>query len=70
MKAIILALLLLAGAGIYFYVSSDAPVLTVDSVKVIGNATPLNVHVEDPHGIRRLDVEVRQDGKSYSATSV
>jgi hypothetical protein len=69
-KAIILALLLLAGAGIYFYVSSDAPVLTVDSVKVIGNATPLNVHVEDPHGIRRLDVEVRQDGKSYSATSV
>jgi hypothetical protein len=65
----ILALLLI-GAPVALYVSSKPPVVTVEPVKVIGNASPINVRVDSPHGVRRLDVEIQQDGKSYSASSV
>lgn len=71
MKAIILILaLLLIGAPIASYVSSKPAVVHVDPVKFIGNSTPVNIRVESPHGVRKVVVEVQQDGKSYSTTSV
>jgi murein DD-endopeptidase MepM/ murein hydrolase activator NlpD len=65
----ILALLLL-GAPVALYVSSKPAAITANPVKVIGYETPLAVSVASPHGVRRLDIAVEQDGKSYSATSV
>ena len=66
----IVALLLLIGAPLALYVSSQPAVVTVDPVKVVGNETAVNLRVDSPHGVRRLDVEVLQDGKSYLAKSV
>ena len=71
MKAIIVVLaLLLLGAPVALYVTSKPAVVTVDPVKVVGYSTPVNVHVDSPHGIRKLTVDVEQDGKSYSATNI
>ena len=71
MKAIIVILaLLLVGAPVALYLSSKPAFLTVDAVKIIGNATPVTLRIEDPHGIRKLTVEVQQDGKSYLTTSI
>lgn len=71
MKVILIVLvLLLVGAPIALYVSSKPAVITVEPVKYIGNETPVNVRVESPHGVRRLTVDVEQDGKQYSGTSV
>jgi murein DD-endopeptidase MepM/ murein hydrolase activator NlpD len=70
-KVILAALaLLLVGTPIALYVSSQASVVTVAPVKVIGSSTPVNVRIENPHGMRKLTVEIQQDGKSYVATNV
>ena len=65
----ILALLLI-GAPVALWVSSKPAVINVDPVKVVGNSTPVNLRIESPHGVRRLTVEVQQDGKTFSATSI
>lgn len=71
MKAILLILvLLLIGAPIALYVSSEPAAVTVDPVKVIGVETPVRVQVTSPHGVRRVEVDVVQDGKSYTATKM
>lgn len=71
MKFIIPVLaLLLIGAPVALYVSSKPAAITIDPVKVIGYETPVKIRVDSPHGLRRLDVDAEQDGKSYSATSV
>lgn len=71
MKVILIVLvLLLVGAPIALYVSSKPAMVTVDPVKYIGNETPVNVRIDSPHGVRRLTVEIEQDGKQYSATTV
>ncbi len=71
MKAILVVLVLLVvGAPVALYVSSKPATITVDPVKFIGNSTPVSVRIESPHGVRKLTVEVQQDGKSWSATSV
>jgi len=62
--------LLLVGAPVALYVSSKPAAITVDPVKVVGYETPVKIRVDSPHGTRRLDVDVEQDGKSYSATSI
>lgn len=71
MKVILVVLaLLLIGAPVALYVSSEPPAVSIGPLKVIGAETPVAVRVDSPHGVRRLSVELRQDGKSYSATSV
>ena len=46
--------------------ASDTPKLQVDSnVTAIGIATPVKVHVEDPHGIRKMAAWVEQNGSRY-----
>lgn len=50
------------------FVLSSGTVLKVDPApKAIGIVTPLHIHVENPHGIRTLNVAVEQDGKSYES---
>ena len=71
MKIILVVLVLfLLGAPVALYVTSKPATLSVDPVKVVGISTPVNIHVDSPHGIRRLTVDVEQDGKSYSATDI
>ncbi len=66
----VIALLILIGAPIALYTTSVTPLLTVQPVKVIGNSTPIQVTVDDPHGLRTLTVTVEQDGKSWPATNI
>ncbi|HVY93266.1 MAG TPA: hypothetical protein VHA14_10975, partial [Bryobacteraceae bacterium] len=69
MKAILLLLaVLLLGAPVALYVSSKPAAVTVDPVKVVGIETPIHVQVNSPHGVRRLEVDVEQDGKTYTAS--
>lgn len=45
---------------------SATPVVDLPSpVTTVGQATPITVHVRDPHGIRRLTASVEQNGSSY-----
>jgi len=71
LKALLIILvLLLIGAPIALYVSSQPAAVTVDPVKIIGVETPVHVQVNSPHGVRRVEVDVVQDGKSYTAAKV
>ena len=69
---IFLAILVLLAAGltVTHYVISKPAEITIAPVKVIGDATPLSVRVDSPHGVRQLNIEVQQDGKSYSASTL
>ena len=45
---------------------SSSPVVTIpDSLTAIGQATPVSVHVVDPHGVREVSVSVEQNGTEY-----
>jgi murein DD-endopeptidase MepM/ murein hydrolase activator NlpD len=45
---------------------SFSPVVTIpDSLTAIGQATPVYVHVVDPHGVREVSVSVEQNGTEY-----
>ena len=68
--AFVVLVLLLVSAPLASFIVSQPAALTVDPVKVIGFSTPVHVRVEDPHGVRKLDVEIEQDGKTYSTTSI
>jgi hypothetical protein len=71
LKAILLILaLLLIGTPLGLYILSEPAAVTVDPVKIIGTATPVRVQVNSPHGVRRIEVAVEQDGKSYTASKV
>ena len=50
---------------------SGGTTLKIDPpVAVIGAATPVQVRVENPHGIRRLTASIEQDGKRHTITDV
>jgi murein DD-endopeptidase MepM/ murein hydrolase activator NlpD len=52
----------------FFVARSASPVVDLPSaVTSLGQATPITVHVGDPHGIRRLTVFVEQNGARYQA---
>jgi murein DD-endopeptidase MepM/ murein hydrolase activator NlpD len=71
LKAILLILVLLViAAPVALYVSSQPAAVTVEPVKVIGVETPVHVQVNSPHGARRVEVDIVQDGKSYTAAKV
>ncbi len=45
---------------------SASPAVTLPaSVTALGQATPISVHVADPHGIRKVSVLVEQNGTEY-----
>jgi murein DD-endopeptidase MepM/ murein hydrolase activator NlpD len=67
-KYILLAVivLLIVALPLSVFVLSNETVLTVNPPpKVIGYATPLNIHAVNSHGVRFLNVTVEQDGKPY-----
>jgi murein DD-endopeptidase MepM/ murein hydrolase activator NlpD len=64
---IILVVVLLILLPIAFVVVQAAtPVVDLaSSVTVLGKATPITIHVRDPHGIRRVTASVEQNGTRY-----
>ncbi len=44
---------------------SAAPVVDSTPVTTLGQATPITVHVRDPHGVRKADAFVEQNGSRY-----
>jgi len=51
---------------VFFVARSATPVVDLPpTVTSLGQATPITVHVRDPHGIRRLQAFVEQNGARY-----
>jgi murein DD-endopeptidase MepM/ murein hydrolase activator NlpD len=66
MKIVALAVVifLVLGFPVSLLLMSDTPVVKIDpAVKVVGNETPVSVHVEDPHGVKRLTAYLEQNGQ-------
>ena len=60
---IVLAVLVSAA---FFLARSATPIIELPaSVQSLGQATPITVHVTDPHGIRNLTASVEQNGTQY-----
>ena len=50
----------------FFLARSATPIIELPaSVQSLGQATPITVHVTDPHGIRNLTASVEQNGTQY-----
>jgi murein DD-endopeptidase MepM/ murein hydrolase activator NlpD len=65
--AIAVACVLVIGFPLLLLALSDTPVVKIDPVvKVIGNDTPVRVHVEDPHGVRSVTAFVEQNGQRHT----
>ena len=48
------------------FLMSKSPSIRVDqAVKTVGMATPFNVRVDSPHGVRQLTAYLDQNGKRY-----
>ncbi|HEX8984074.1 MAG TPA: M23 family metallopeptidase [Bryobacteraceae bacterium] len=45
--------------------SSDAAVALDRQIRVLGQDTPVVVHVTSPHGVRKVSAAIEQDGKVY-----
>src|SRR5579872_711549 len=71
MRTIIGIVLLLIVCLILLTVFSATPEITVpDSVKVIGQATPVTVTIADPHGVREANAYIEQEGQRYQLAHV
>lgn len=68
MKKILLILLalVLAAPLLLLLLSDDTSVALDPPVRVIGNDTPIQVRVANPHGIRRFTAELEQNGNRYT----
>ena len=67
MKILIILIIILVVPVVLLMALSDAPVLTLpDSLTGIGQATPVTVHVSDPHGIRSASAFIEQNGNRYN----
>ena len=65
-KLIIVVIALVVLLLVFFVARSATPVVELPSaVSSLGQATPITVHVRDPHGIRRLRAFVEQNGARY-----
>ncbi len=64
---ILIALLVIAVPGYFFVTAAHTGIEVTPIVKVIGVATPLHLHLTNPHGVRAVNVTVEQDGKTYPA---
>ena len=62
MKALIAAAFLAIGVLIAAVVMSGHTAVTLTSPKAIGAATPVSVDVNNPHGVRRVNAFVEQNG--------
>ena len=65
-KLIFVAIALVVLLLVFFVARSATPVVDLPSaVTSLGQATPITAHVRDPHGIRRLQAFVEQNGAQY-----
>ncbi len=67
MRALVAFVLVVIVALVALLVFSATPVVTLSpSVTAIGQATPINVRVSGPHGIRRIAAYIEQNGARYA----
>ena len=67
MKVIIGAVSFVVLAVVVLLAMSASPVLSVTPpVQSVGLATPVTVHVTDPHGVRRVEAYLEQNGARYA----
>jgi murein DD-endopeptidase MepM/ murein hydrolase activator NlpD len=67
MRYLLIFLIVLLAVALSLVLLSSGTILKLDPpVTAIGAATPVQVRVENPHGIRRLTAIIEQDGKSYT----
>lgn len=62
--------LLILPIAILWTMSASPAVSLPPSVNAVGQATPIVVHVADPHGIRNVSVFLEQNGEEYKAGEV
>jgi len=66
-RTILILIFLVAVAIVALLVFSVSPVIAVTpAVDVLGQATPVSVHVSAPYGVRRLTAYVEQNGARYA----
>lgn len=58
-------LLCIVVAGVLFVLSATPAVEIPPSLTALGQATPVTIHVSDPHGIRNIQAWVEQGGNRY-----
>jgi murein DD-endopeptidase MepM/ murein hydrolase activator NlpD len=61
--AVAIILILIAGPLFLFFSSSHSS-LAFAAPKAIGTATPITVHITNPHGLRRISARIEQNGTS------
>lgn len=66
MKAIIGLIIVVVVATIALFAMSGHSTLALAPVTSIGTATPVSVQVTNPHGVRRVNAYVEQNGASYA----
>ena len=67
MRTIFILIFLVAVAIVALLVFSVSPVIALaPAVDLLGQATPVSVHVSAPHGVRRLTAYVEQNGARFA----
>ena len=66
MKLILVAVAIVGLAAGVLLVLSDSTKLDINPpLKLVGVATPVTVHLANPHGVRRVAAYLEQDGSRY-----
>jgi len=63
---VIVALLVIAAPLTFFFLSAPTAISVSPQLTAIGLSTPVQVHVENPHGVRYVAISIEQDGKTYT----
>ena len=65
------SLLLVIAVPVSLLMLSGGTALKIDPpVTAIGNVTPIQVRIENPHGVRRITGVIEQDGSRYTVFDV
>jgi murein DD-endopeptidase MepM/ murein hydrolase activator NlpD len=68
MRFLLFILLLMVVCVVALSAMSATPVVDLPaSITALGQATPITVHVSDPHGVRQMAVMIEQEGNQYKA---
>jgi len=66
MKKVLLAVTaLVVGVPVLLWVLSSETTAAISPVRVLGMETPIEVRASNPHGLRRITVELEQNGNRY-----
>jgi murein DD-endopeptidase MepM/ murein hydrolase activator NlpD len=65
-KAILLLIVIAMGAIAFVLLRSTTPVIDIpNTTAVVGQATPVTVHVHDAHGVRKATAVIEQNGMKF-----